>query len=486
MAARSPQARDNVECCFKNCESTSKVLKPGDGRVDVRAFESKAKQAMVVKWKEGATATFHRSCWAELYKATQSSSSPISLSDVERSMILDANKTAEYHDSDAAISQAAENIVHILQQSSYCIAFTGAGISTAAGIGDYRGIHGKWTEKYKVKNYGAKGANKPAASKMNGDLQPTYSHEALVKLQDMGLLKFLISQNTDGLHMLSGIPADKMAELHGNSYVEKCEDCGKRYERSYPCRQINGSFQKRCPRCRLNHRTGRKCSEPSCNGFLMNTIINFGDFLESDVIDQARQAAVMSDAVLVLGSTLMVSPANVLVTMGKKPARLIICNRQITPYDGNCCEVDPDGQPLGSRVFGDCDNLMKKVMSLLLPPKELKTWEDGRRARLMEYGLKRTFVRNDLPVHPYKASVLTATQRDKTNAADIIDLFVMEQLMNSCSKELYVFLRKRKPADSTELVAIAEKYIETHGSAGAFARNNILTRRTPQKSRALL
>ncbi|GFS21947.1 hypothetical protein ElyMa_001605900, partial [Elysia marginata] len=61
-------------------------------------------------------------------------------------------------------------------------------------------------------------------------------------------------------------------------------------------------------------------------------------------------------------------------------------------------------------------------------------------------------------------------QRDKTNAADIIDLFVMEQLMNSCSKELYVFLWERKPANSTELAAIAEKYVEAHGSAGAFAR----------------
>ncbi|GFS24841.1 NAD-dependent deacetylase sirtuin-6 [Elysia marginata] len=155
MATPSRQAMDNVECCFKNCQKTSKVLKPGDARVNIRAFEPKTKQAMVVNWKEGGAATFHPSCWAELYKATKTSSPSISLSDVERSMILDANKTAEYHDSDAAISQAAENIVRILRQSRYCIAFTGAGISTAAGIGDFRGIDGKWTERDKVKNYGA-------------------------------------------------------------------------------------------------------------------------------------------------------------------------------------------------------------------------------------------------------------------------------------------------------------------------------------------
>lgn len=59
----------------------------------------------------------------------------------------------------------------------------------------------------------------------------------------------------------------------------------------------------------------------------MNTIINFGDYLEADVLGNATNNAKRADLVLALGSTLQVSPANSLVEMGQKPTRLIICNR---------------------------------------------------------------------------------------------------------------------------------------------------------------
>ena len=59
-------------------------------------------------------------------------------------------------------------------------------------------------------------------------LRPSYTHEAIAKLVEMGHIKHVISQNTDGLHRLSGIPRDKLSELHGNSFHEKCEKCGAR------------------------------------------------------------------------------------------------------------------------------------------------------------------------------------------------------------------------------------------------------------------
>ncbi|GFN87656.1 NAD-dependent protein deacetylase sirt6-like [Plakobranchus ocellatus] len=146
----------------------------------------------------------------------------------------------------------------------------------------------------------------------------------------MGVIKFVISQNTDGLHRLSGISADQIAELHGNAFLEKCEHCETRFERSFACRmQRNAVPAKKCPQCRTDHRTGRVCSRPDCQGFLMNTIINFGDRLESDVLDRAEAQATMSDSVLARGSTLTVSPANTLVTMGQRPVRLMICNRHV-------------------------------------------------------------------------------------------------------------------------------------------------------------
>lgn len=93
------------------------------------------------------------------------------------------------------------------------------------------------------------------------DLRPTYTHEALLKLTDLGYIKYLISQNTDGLHRLSGIPEAKISELHGNAFMEKCEKCGNRYEW---CRQVRRRADvpaNTCERCGINHRTGGICQD---------------------------------------------------------------------------------------------------------------------------------------------------------------------------------------------------------------------------------
>lgn len=93
------------------------------------------------------------------------------------------------------------------------------------------------------------------------DLRPTYTHEALLKLTDLGYIKYVISQNTDGLHRLSGIPESKISELHGNAFMEKCEKCGNRYEW---CRQVRRRADvpaNTCERCGINHRTGGICQD---------------------------------------------------------------------------------------------------------------------------------------------------------------------------------------------------------------------------------
>ena len=93
---------------------------------------------------------------------------------------------------------------------------------------------------------------------------------ALVKLMERNHLKFIVSQNVDGLHRKSGIPASKLAELHGNSNLEYCEKCGRQYARDMRCR-IQTDVRK--------HRTGRKCVSEGCDGFLKDTAINFGEYL---------------------------------------------------------------------------------------------------------------------------------------------------------------------------------------------------------------
>lgn len=108
-------------------------------------------------------------------------------------------------------------------------------------------------------------------------LRPTYTHEALNKLREAGLLKYVISQNGDGLHMLSGIPANQISELHGNVFVEVCEKCKQLYHRkSYVLDDVGSQYFEeledygrttvkkpkhavKCDRCGLSHRTGRRC-----------------------------------------------------------------------------------------------------------------------------------------------------------------------------------------------------------------------------------
>ncbi|WAQ96748.1 SIR1-like protein, partial [Mya arenaria] len=341
------------------------------------------------KWNDNGEGVFHRDCWAKLSDGAYGRSADLELSELEIKLVKEARKTAEYHDSDDYITAEAKRIAQMIRNADYPVFFTGAGISTAAGIGDFRGKDGKWTERDKLKEHGTKGAKKAYKKTPLRDLRPTYTHEAIRKLVDMGIFKFVISQNTDGIHRLSCIPASKMAELHGNAYVQKCEKCGTRYDvgRSHrdAASQAHNVPPKKCERCGISHRTGRMCEKKDCGGYLMNTIINFGDYLEEQVLDAAQEHARKGDIFMCLGSTLMVSPANSLVMSGKSPHRLVICNRQATEYDTECERVDEQGVRIGSRIHGDCDKLMKALMVELLGDEAVRDWEDGREARLLEY-----------------------------------------------------------------------------------------------------
>ena len=111
------------------------------------------------------------------------------------------------------------------------------------------------------------------------DLRPTYTHEVLCQLVQLGFIKHIISQNGDGLHSLSGIPDENLSELHGNVFVEKCEKCGMRYQRPFYVLDDDASLYyeelgdfgattvkkprhaKKCKLCGLCHRTGRKCTQ---------------------------------------------------------------------------------------------------------------------------------------------------------------------------------------------------------------------------------
>ena len=89
------------------------------------------------------------------------------------------------------------------------------------------------------------------------------------------ILKFIISQNIDGLHRKSGIPRHRIAELHGNTNLEICAKCGQDYVRD---------FRTRCKTQFDDHVTGRNCDNQECGGELRDTIVNFGESLDRNLL----------------------------------------------------------------------------------------------------------------------------------------------------------------------------------------------------------
>jgi len=230
---------------------------------------------------------------------------------------------AEFEEDLQSLEKKAKTVASYLLQGKHAIAFTGAGVSTSAGIPDFRGPEGVWTLQ-------AEGRARTAPTTSTLKAIPTPTHMALLRLIEEGYLKFLVSQNTDGLHRRSGVPPDKIAELHGNQNLEICKDCCAQYLRDYSTRRPGNAV--------TNHETGRFCSK--CAHELHDSIINFGEPLPRSEIMKAFEHAQKADVCLTLGSSLTVSPAADIPGMvgkanyqGDKSRHLIICNLQRTPLD---------------------------------------------------------------------------------------------------------------------------------------------------------
>ena len=177
-------------------------------------------------------------------------------------------------------------------------------------------------------------------------------------------------------------------------FLEYCKKgCGKEFERSHDVEnevanayfeelQENGNAKRskkairgveQCQHCQLTHQTTRSCDH--CDLPLFDTIINFGDMLRDSQIQPATNQANKADVVIVLGSTLLVTPAADLCEP-KSGQQLVICNRQETPLDDNAAV----------RIFGDCDMFLDLLLSKLMGSTEMyEAWKQGREARMVDY-----------------------------------------------------------------------------------------------------
>jgi NAD-dependent SIR2 family protein deacetylase len=145
---------------------------------------------------------------------------------------------------------------------------------------------------------------------------PTLTHMSFVKLMEEGYLKFLISQNVDGMHRKSGIPPEKLAEVHGNTNLERCKKCKKEYMRDYRVRTAEKVTE---------HQTGRKCGMPGCGGILQDTIINFGENLPDRELKEGFANGAKADLCLAMGSSLRVTPAaDMPAATAEKGGKLVI------------------------------------------------------------------------------------------------------------------------------------------------------------------
>ncbi|XP_031492993.1 NAD-dependent protein deacetylase SRT1-like isoform X2 [Nymphaea colorata] len=179
---------------------------------------------------------------------------------------------------------------------------------------------------------------------------PSLTHMALVQLEKAGILKFLISQNVDNLHLRSGIPREKLAELHGNCFRELCPKCGAEYIRDFEVETIGMK------------ETSRRCSVPKCGGKLKDTVLDWEDALPPAEMIPATKHCKMADMVLCLGTSLQITPAcNLPLKCLRSGGKIIIVNLQPTPKDKKAVLV----------IHAEVDKIIAGVMSFLnlwIPP----------------------------------------------------------------------------------------------------------------------
>ena len=201
----------------------------------------------------------------------------------------------------ADLAARIETLAGWLAEAGYPVFFTGAGLSTDSGLRDYRGPDGLWTRQ-------AKGLSTPVTDWKTA--QPNAGHEAIHGLYRLGRVRFLISQNIDNLHILSGIPQDIIAELHGNVARLRCQVCEKTVARD------GGSI------------------ECNCGAELISSVIDFGMSLPQQDMAEAFYHSERADLFVVVGSSLVVTPAaNMPGVALRSGARLVIINQGETPYD---------------------------------------------------------------------------------------------------------------------------------------------------------
>ncbi|MBN8942438.1 MAG: Sir2 family NAD-dependent protein deacetylase [Rhizobiales bacterium] len=253
---------------------------------------------------------------------------------------------------DAELKTAASDLASLVRQSSRALAFTGAGLSTECGIPDFRSPGGLWTKNKPIpfEAFLSSRAARAEAWRRKFAMDESFKaavpgrgHRALAAMVRTGRLSGIVTQNIDNLHQDSGVPDDRLVELHGNGSYATCLACARRYELSWV-------------RARFEATDGEAPDCTDCGGPVKSATISFGQAMPEAEMRRALDWTVEADLFIAIGSSLVVYPAASLpVTAKRNGAMLVIVNREETPLDDIADRV----------IAADIGTLLQSVMEHL-------------------------------------------------------------------------------------------------------------------------
>ncbi len=223
-------------------------------------------------------------------------------------------------------------------EAATVVVFTGAGMSTESGLPDFRSKQGLW--KQRPESLATLAALRETPDEFYffyqwrirrlWEASPNAGHLSLAALEKTGKLQQVITQNVDGLHHRAN--SINVCELHGTLKTVSCLKCRSRYDSRQLLPKRDGWEEEYSGGV---YRHGNECFCPRCQGNLRPDVVLFGEALPEDAWQQAMHWSRKADLFVVVGSSLLVSPANYLPgTATEAGAKLLIINQDPTPLDG--------------------------------------------------------------------------------------------------------------------------------------------------------
>jgi len=307
---------------------------------------------------------------------------------------VDSNRIEEYCEEETPeFSKKLDLLTELVKESKYTVFYTGAGVSTSAGVGDYRGPSGAWTQRrikdlQKNKNHSneeteelnkllleqTKEIKKAKKQISKLDALPTPTHMAQATLIRIGIAHYVVTTNLDGIYRKAGLQGHtQLCCLHGDIYIERCTGCGYDFERNFKVRtdsiHVHDHKFGTCSRCGSkppDNYTGTpgdtKMKKSKWGGVMVgtneknsgtkDTHINFGEFLDDIDLDEANLHCSKADLCIIAGTSMSLRHITHLPFLAKK---VVLINLQPTP-DDNAAHL---------RIWARCDPVFEGLMERL-------------------------------------------------------------------------------------------------------------------------